>query len=378
MKRKILFFVNKLKGGGAEKVLHTLVANLDAEKYDITIGALHEETYLANWPRQVKHFGIFQHRNHSFVDRIKSIVANKIKIIIYKKLSPSWFYRLFVPGRYDTEVAFIEGYATRIIGGSTNPRSRKLAWLHTDLANNPWTKIAFRDDKEERQSYAKFDNVFVVSTDSAHSLKALYPELNNIGVKYNPIDDKEIRAKADESVSDNVPQIGMRLVSAGRLVEQKAFDRLIRVVAKLITEGHDIYLDIIGEGPERLKLEKTITENNLGDRVRLLGWKTNPYPYFRNADAFVCSSKVEGYSMVIAEALILGLPVITTDCGGVTDPVDNGKYGMIVPNNETALYDGLQRFLSDPQLQADMKAKAIERGTHFNLHSLISQIEKEL
>lgn len=155
MKKKILFFTNGLYGGGAEQILLTLLTHIDYTLFNITLYSLTKDDVTKEYPEQIHYNYIF----HPISDqdncwrRITKKIINKFKHLIYHHFSAKLFYALFVKGNYDTEVAFIEGYATRIVSGSNNKRSKKIAWVHTDLKNNHWTTIAYRSCQEEQESY---------------------------------------------------------------------------------------------------------------------------------------------------------------------------------------------------------------------------------
>ena len=157
MKKRVLFVVNSLWGGGAEKVFQTMLCNLDKERYDITVYSVNQAHVSAPYPIDgVKYGYMFGQSAKSLLGRLKMRLKNKLRLMAYYHLSPKWFYRMFMRGEYDVEVAFIEGYATRIVSGSTNKRSKKLAWVHTDLENNHWTDIAYRSRREEEEAYRRF------------------------------------------------------------------------------------------------------------------------------------------------------------------------------------------------------------------------------
>lgn len=379
MKRKVLFVINSLWGGGAEKVFQTMLNALDKEKYEVTVCAVNEDVIAAPYPTEnVEYKHLFsQRRRKSSLGRFKLRLLNKIKLSVYYNLPPRWFYRLFMRGRYDVEVAFIEGYATRIVSGSTNRHSRKLAWAHIDLENNHWTDVAYRSPAEERECYSRFDTVLSVSRSVDRSVTSLYPGVKNRRVIYNPIDEDNITRLSASATTE--PACGsVRLFSAGRLEPQKGYDRLLPIVNRLIKEGHDLSLTIVGEGSQRKELEKYIADNSLSDRVKLAGFQSNPYPWFRRADLFVCSSRAEGYSTVVTEALILGLPVVTTDCAGMEELLDGGKYGLITANTDDALYNGLRTMLKDPGTLTHYKQMAAERSGDFKLSRLIAEVEQLL
>lgn len=188
MKRKVVFFINSLYGGGAEKVLQTLLRYLDRQRFEITLYSLHREKLDDNYPSDITFRYIYGHGKWS----------DYLKTFVYQYFSPSLFYRLFVKGKYDTEVAFIEGYSTRIVSGSTNPCSRKIAWVHIDLKNNHWTDVAYHHRKEEQACYRKFDVVVGVSETVRQGALQLFPEIKSSLCLYNPIDSEEIIKKSKE------------------------------------------------------------------------------------------------------------------------------------------------------------------------------------
>lgn len=198
--RNVLFFCNSLYGGGAEKVFQTLVKNLNKDNYNITLYGLIEENIGDFYPANLHYRYIFNKEKETDgpLRRFCVKCKNKIKLLVYYNCSAKFFYRLFVKGTYDVEVAFIEGYATRILSGSSNDKSLKIAWVHTDLSANRWTKVAYRTLAEESETYQRFNHVVCVSNFVAKQIKGLFPMLNSIRVIYNPIDSKEIVGKSQE------------------------------------------------------------------------------------------------------------------------------------------------------------------------------------
>ena len=168
----------------------------------------------------------------------------------------------------------------------------------------------------------------------------------------------------------------LKLISVGRLATQKGYDRLLLIINRLYDNGNNISLTILGEGSEREKLEEYIIKNNLGNVVHLPGFAPNPYSIIKEHDLFVCSSRAEGYSTAVTEALILGLPVITTDCSGMKELLgENNEYGVVVQNDEESLYNGIKKFLENKSYLEFYTTKAIERGKKFSLTSLMNEIE---
>ena len=156
-------------------------------------------------------------------------------------------------------------------------------------------------------------------------------------VIYNPIDSKDITLRARQESNPDCTKKGLQIISIGRLEKQKGYDRLIKGLGKIDHQKHPFHLRILGEGTERNYLEQLIKENNLEGQISLLGFQENPYAWLASADVFICSSRAEGYSLAIAEAMILGLPVLSVDCAGPNELLDFGKYGILISNTEEDL-----------------------------------------
>ena len=379
MRRRILFLTNGLFGGGAERVLQTLLYCLDKNKYEVCLIAVSGRIQGSGYPDWISKDVIFKDleeiSKHSFPLRWWFLLLNRTKYLIYQHFHPRFFYRLFIPKEFDIEIAFLEGYATRILSGSINRSSRKIAWVHIDLAANHWTDIAYRSREEEAEAYAHFDKVVCVSESVKRSMRTINPDLESMVVLYNPIDDDAIRLQSHEPFMKNGFLKGaINLVTLGRLVPQKGYDRLLQILKRLHDGGLEFVINILGEGPDRALLERMISDMDMKGYVSLMGYMQNPYPYLRSSDLFVCSSRSEGYSTAVTEALILGVPVITTDCSGMEELLYKGKYGLIVKNEDSALYDGLKMLMSDSILLNDYRKKAEERGRFFSKTSLLSRI----
>lgn len=111
------------------------------------------------------------------------------------------------------------------------------------------------------------------------------------------------------------------------------------------------------------------------DNIKLLGFISNPYPYIKKSDLFICSSITEGFSTVVSESIVLGVPVLTTDCAGMRDILNESEYGLIVENNENGLKKGLVKILTDNEFYMLLKDKANERSAFFDKNKRIKELE---
>lgn len=375
MKKKVAFFINGLYGGGAEKVLQTLLRFFNYDKYEVTLYSVIQDDIGTEYPANVEFKYIYRStKGMGFLSQFLTLCSNKIALWIYEHFSPSSFYKLYVEGIYDIEIAFIEGYATRIVSGSTNSNSKKIAWVHIDLDSNHWTSICYRSQQEEKDCYLRFDTVVAVSDYVRSVNEQLFKGIKGSCTLYNPIDNEEILRKSKECSLDSHQTV--RLVSSGRFTHQKAFDRLLRIVKRLKDERYPVELWLLGEGIMRAQLEDYIIKNGMSNYVTLLGFQNNPYKYIKMCDVFVCSSLAEGYSTVITEAMILGLPIVSTEVSGVREQLGkHSEYGIITDNDEDALYEGIKSMIENPQKMQYFKEVAEKRGRNFQIDGLVSAIE---
>lgn len=359
---KILFFIETLSGGGAEKVLQNLVNNMDKEKFDITIQTVWKENPQGLLNENIKYKYIYP--NYSKFNNYKYRLSALLKTI----------YPLHIKDNYDIEVAYLECGATKVISTSTNKKAKKIAWVHCDLSKKISNINEFK--KKSANWYKKFDKVVCVSRDVEESFKSIYGNEFDTEVIYNVIDDYSIREKAKENVADyyfddKIPTI----VSVGRLSTQKRFDRLIEAHKILLNEGFLNKLLIIGEGDERENLEQIIKASGVQETVALLGFKSNPYPYIKNANLLACSSDYEGFSSFIAEGLILGKAIATTECTGMEELLGNSRYGVITECDGKALSKGIKKLLSDNSLKEYYERNALERGKSFSIEASVKLTE---
>lgn len=370
--KKILIILPSLAIGGVEKVLINLVNELDTNKYDITIKTIYDcfdlEDSLNN---NIKY--------SSFYTSSKNNKINFIKIRLYtfllKKISPSILYKLLIKEKYDVEIAFFRGASVKIISGSNNKKSNKLAWVHSDFTKCAGIFDWFRTEEQTINAYKKFDNIVCVSQYAKEMFIKRMGINKNVVVRYNINLVSDIIEKANEDIEENFKENRLKVCTVGRLVEAKGYDRLLNIHKRLIDEGIIYELIIVGGGLEYDKYRKFILDNELEDTVYLLGNRINPYKYINKSDLFVCSSRWEGFSTVISEAVILKKPVLTTRVSGVSELFLDNEYGLIVDNDEEGLYQGLKLLITDKKIFEYYKDKVKERASFFDTQNSVRNIE---
>ena len=369
-------FVDNLDEGGVSKVLFDLLENINREKYDITIMALYNN---GMYKDKIKEYGKFK-----YCFDIPEPNDNSLKANLYRKywggmlrLPEKFMYKWFVKEKYDIEIAFIHGWSTKFISGSNNKKSKKIAWVHADLVT--WDRVdgVFKSLEHHKKAYSKFDEVICVSQTVKEGIEKKY-NVKNAKVLYNPINREKILKLSNEKIDDIKPSNKFKLISVGRLSKEKGYDRLLRVVKKLVNEQIGCELLIIGSGKEYDKLNSYIKNNNLEYNIKIVGYKENPYKYVKSSDLFVCSSLSEGYSLVIAESLVLGIPVVSTKCSGPIEILRNGENGLLVENSEEGLYKGLKEIINSNELYINYKNRAVKEGTKFGVDNFIKSVEEIL
>ncbi len=362
MKKRIMFFINTLAGGGAERVLVNLLKDLDLKKYDITVITIFGGENLKDIPPEVHVRQIIKKKNYI------SDFYNKL----IHKIPRSWFAKLFLKGDFDVEIAYLPGFPTRALAAKHSKEStKKYAFVHGKIDDSSLKTVCYSNKEECHREYESFDRVCFVSEDAKKCLEGCIGKLSNAEVVYNVINRDEIKEKARESTDIAYTTKGTKFVAVGRLVEVKGFDRLLKAVKEL-KENYDFELWILGQGHLYDELNDYINDNNL-DNVRLLGYRDNPYKYIGQANYFVCSSYSEGYSTATIEALTVGTPVITTDCPGMKEILCDDKYGFIVENSEEGIKNGLELVMKDKELGEKIKKNVKEYSENGNFDTALEK-----
>lgn len=371
--KKILFILPWLAVGGLERVQVTIANALAERGHDITIMTYTKGNDLAPELNPRIHFIYKQPKPFPIRRRMKYIWTFYDDGMWETRASPKTLYKYYVGDeKYDVEIAFFRGMSVKIICGSTNNDSIKIAWVHSDYKMCGGYAYQFQSMKHVRAAYMKFNYIVCVSKQAAQSFIYVIGEHKHITTIYNMLPHANIREKAKE-ITEHIKS-KFTVIAVGHLVNVKGFDRLLEASKCLMNENVDFELQIMGEGGERVHLEEYIKTNKLNNVV-LLGQQMNPYKYIVQADLLVCSSRYEGYNLTVAEALILSVPVLSTNCTGPSEILDNGKYGYLCENSTDGITEGLRKMIIDKELYTHYKRMVTERQDFFDEKKIISQIE---
>ena len=280
-------------------------------------------------------------------------------------------------GKYDVEISFLEGPITRMFSYK-NENSKKIVWIHNDISKVFGSGIKAKLKKVlDKKIYSKYQDLIFVSRDNKEKFEKTYPEIKSRKqVIYNYINSKKVLEKAEEFVPEEIKEEKINLVTVTRLVKQKGIDRLIKVHSKLIKQGLNHEIFVIGDGPEKENLKKQIKEENVENTFHLLGAKQNPYPYVKHANYFCLLSYFEGYGMVLEEAKILNKKIIITDTAA-REAVNGYNKAIILENEEVKIYQGLEKIIKN-ELEKSETIDKNEKQEEFiyNNSNIINEIQK--
>lgn len=371
--KKLLFIINTLGYGGAERAMLNLFDTLDSEKYEISLFVLTGQGELSrelpenvrllnkNYKdvsvltkegrrllmRDVLKAGI---RKGLFFRRASYLIKNFCNMRKNGKILPDkLFWRLLADGapviqyEYDMAVAYLEGGATYYVAEHIKAK-KKVAFVHIDYEKAGYSR------ELDLNCYEKFDRIFAVSDEVKDNFLNVYPEYENkVSVFHNLLNQKRIMKMAEDGKGFDDDFNGKRILTVGRLTYQKRYDIAIRAM-KLLKEKSNIPIRwyVLGEGDLRKELEQQIKSAGLENDFILMGVKNNPYPYYKNCDFYVHATEFEGKSIAMQEAQTLGKPILATDCSGNRESIENGVDGLLCELKVESICEQLLYMIEHP------------------------------
>ena len=368
--KSILFMLINMNIGGTEKALINMLHELQKEKYKVTVLLL--EKYggfldqIPNWV-EVKYLSEYKNLkkyiNEPPKKNVKELLSKKEYINVFNlflsycisklKDDISYYYKYLLTDvsdleeEYDIAVAYAGpmDFITYFVANKIRAKKR-VQWIHFDIS-----KIGFNKRFAEKM-YSKFDKIFVVSEEGKNKLNLLIPSLSDkTEVFFNIISSTLIKNMAENEEGFNDNYNGIRILTVGRLSREKGQDITISVLEKLIKQGYEVRWYCIGEGNMKKELEDMVKNKNLQENYILLGSKRNPYPFMKECDIYVQSSRHEGYCITLAEARCFNNPIITTNFTGANEQIRNEKTGLIVNFNQDEMYTAIKRIIKDRELR---------------------------
>ncbi len=366
MKKKVLFVISTLYNGGAERSLVSLLQTMDPNKYEIDLLLFKKMgMFLDQVPKYVNIRNIPKELNNLYGNYKESrldylgirLISTKISTLQSKSYVgqrqirwKNYYSRLIKQEqkKYDVAIAYMEGEPVYYVVDKVNA-DKKIAWIHNDYNN-----LACNPNFDDIY-FSKVDNIVSVSDKCVDILKESFPQYKN-KIYYIPnlTSSKTIKSMSEEFYPSEYNKEENILLSIGRLNKQKGFDIAIDAAKHLSDKGYNFKWMIIGDGNLEGDLKKQIEKNELESKVILLGAKDNPYPYIKNCDVFVQTSRFEGKSIALDEAKILAKPILVTNYPTAKDQLTNGKEGIIVNLVPQAIAQGLANLIDNKNKRREL------------------------
>jgi glycosyltransferase involved in cell wall biosynthesis len=348
-------------GGGAERTLVNLLHKIDYTQYTITLALVAKSgVYLDQLPKAVTLITLF---DSTLLVRILAYLQKKIGL----EFLFNWRIRSKAGAQYDVAISFQDSNFTNLLFALPG-QPKLISWVHSSYITNPnyarsFANLAYRKRVKE-QRYDQLDKIVFVSEDARREFIQVFGEYPNTEVIYNVMNTEEIIQKAEAFIPP--AQAEFCFFAMGSLFSVKGFDQLIEAMALLRDQGFSCHLQIAGKGPEEARLNKLIQQLELTEQVELLGFQSNPYPFLKYCDAFVLSSLSEALPTVIAEAMILGKPIVSTNCSGAGELLGDNEYGLVSDQGASQLAQQMARYLQDEECVNHYAAQAGKRAEIFD------------
>lgn len=405
MKKRILFVINTMGRAGAEKCLMSMLKYMDKEKYDISLFSVINRGEMFDYvPEGVRILNENPCTESVLDKRAKKELAKIIlkngfrkgyffkeagylrKMISYqRKREGIDFKKLFwkllsdhAPKQketYDLAVAYIQGAATYYVMDHIHAK-KKITFLHNEFIDSGYCP------ELEEAYYEQADGIYCVSKSICDHFADIYPKLaGKMEVFYNLLDVEEIKEKSlkKEELSPlfQKKEGETVLLTAARLAPVKAYDLAVPALSLVRKQGYNVKWYALGDGPEKDAIERMIREYELEDHFILLGAHRNPYPYIANCDIYVQATRYEGCCTSISEAVILGKPVIASDCDGNKEQMARYETGILVALNAEDIAKGIIRAVSDKELRKKLveQANMDDFDPHGSIKRLYQYIE---
>lgn len=401
-KVKMLVVGITMNCAGTEKSFLSFLSCLDFERFDVTLLlAKRDGLLLDQLPKEVK---VIVMEKYGDMFLLSGKNAAKTLIDCFVKENPFTLFEIFpyfvrtlltkgekrasaatkmwihfmgkmpeIKEEYDVAVAYW-GDRTMFYMCDKVKAKKKIAWLHFDYKNPP------RDDDIYRPYFEKCDKVVTVSAAIDESLRSQLPEISSRCVMMenitNPrqIWDLALRGETFPDTHFN----GKRILTIGRIGEQKGLDMVVPVLKRLREENYNIRWYVLGDGEKEYKehLSEMLVDAGVADMMLFLGTTPNPYSYLRDCDIYAQPSRHEGKPISVEEAKIMFKPILASDYLSAREQLENGELGIICPISSDGIYEGIKKLLDSPRLCDSFTEKLAKRkfGNSYEIDKFYSML----
>lgn len=375
--KKIIFVCEALWVGGLEISLINILNNIDYTQYDVTCLILQDyQELVKRIPSHCKlkissrvHnvsfkkpysflwlFGLIQKPSHA--GKLRLIIWRVLEFLfkaIENNLYADYVRKNLKNEKYDS--AFIYDNRSAEIGIKAISAHNYYMFYHHGIMSHAYHDCI---------GYRKSRKIIAVSRLTANRLKEYMPKYApKICTINNLVDVDQILFRAEEYPVTEFNTEKLVIVSCGRLSSEKGIDLAVKACRILIDLGYtELRWYILGKGREEAALKELIHRLNVEEYMYLLGEKDNPFPYVKHADLFVQTSHFESFGLSLAEAMVLGVPVISTNTDGAVELTENGTKGLLCEINPKAIAETIQRVIDDPNMYAELKNAVKSKNFH--------------
>lgn len=366
--KKILFIINSLRVGGAEKILIDLLKGMDYEKYDVSlVYFVKGGVFLNDVPAPV---------HCKCIVGMGSRIDNLFRKIIDGFSLLDMYYKLCMRqgvGNYDTIVSYLEGFPTRMHSYILDKAVRNISFVHTDLATFRDSADQYSHKYTQEMVYSKMDEIVFVSRHAKESFNRVFPNIAAMQTILSNFIDK--RTIILQSLEKRIDRRGFTVVTVGRLAPVKGVDIIPLVAKYLKNKGLLIYFNIVGDGSEFDIIRQLIQENGVGDVVSMAGFQKNPYPYILASDIYLNTSHTEGMPLSLCEAMTLGKPVIATNTSGAIELLEKG-HGILVDRTVEQIGEAIIKLYCNDSIRMSLAEKGLELSNQFDKHIYLTNFYK--
>ncbi len=380
--KSILFHYSILNVGGAERSLLRLMRYLSDKGWNVFLvltaggGTLEDEID----PRvHVYHLrSIAAGNQFKGASTLLGRIINLSDLCLYGITRIEEYIKsifLFSKYRFDAAAISLHGLSPKFVCRFIRAKCR-IQWIRNDL-------LLCDSEQKAQNNITQYknclDHFVCVSQTAERSLNTLFPELQDrTSTVYNIIAPEEMKKLAEDGKApemENNPSF-LKVVTVCRLSDKaKGLLRMVSVHSRLNQEGIDFQWFIVGDGPDKEKMQIAINKAGLTDKMILLGSRENPFPYYKNADISATLSYYEGLCGAVNEAKVIGKPVIATEFSGIYEQIEDGETGIIVANNEESIFNGMRQLLCNSELREKLSCAKLPKEIMDDGHKIDKLIE---
>lgn len=396
--KRILFVIESLVCAGAEKSLVTLLNLIDYSQYSVDLQLFSYggefETMLpaeVNLLPPLPYFSATEEPLKSVLTRKLSAQERRFlqgrlrysaalrtgkynnpqKAVLFWRNTHSCFETY--EKEYDVAIAYAQGTPTFYVADCVKAK-KKFAWVNACYALNGWFQ------RFAKKKYGAFHKIVCVSDANEEFFQKYFPTLDPYTTVICDINDGaliERMSGMESSAATDMAGDGYKILTIGRLAVQKGYDIALEACRILRDRGIQFTWYVLGRGTLEEEIRMSIKEKDIEKYFVLLGTRANPYPYIKQADVYVQTSRFEGFGLAIAEARMLNTPVVTTRFDAVYAQMIEGENGLVTDVNAQAVADGIQRLLDDKELYDHIVAfqKTEKKGNYEEIRKFYTLIE---